>query len=548
MVVGDGGRGRWRAGAMLVLVGALALGGCQSCEDTREREGNEYFEPFEPGDYEVSREPRLQVPEVVDFGLLEGGEQRTRIIEVANRGRSTLELYRWSLSAPSFTMEFPGFTGDAAPARLEPGQSVEVALTYTASGALPTRGELVLETNDPKREEARIELRANLSTPCLEVSPSEPLDFGPVSPERPEVGVFTLKNCSQTAETIFSYQPRLDAQATGFRILDFERYREVVMAPGSAIEIEVEFSPWEPGDYRDTFVLETNVEERPEVELEVLGRGAEYRCPRAILEASLEGREAVTADPEGTFTGLPLDTVRLSGRASQSPESFGIERLEWSLISKPADSGATLRRLRSSQERELYMDLSGDYVVELEVWDSVGTRSCEPARMTLRAVPDEDIHVQLVWDTPQDNNQFDTLGTDVDLHLLRTGGVWNSKPWDCFWQNLEPDWGRQNDSSDDPSLDIDDVDGWGPENINLNNPEAGMRYHVGVHYFSDQGYGSSYATVRLYLGGVLVDEQRRRRMRDQEFWRVLDVDWPSREVVIVNDLDETFPEGTFGRD
>ena len=91
----------------------------------------------------------------------------------------------------------------------------------------------------------------------------------------------------------------------------------------------------------------------------------------------------------------------------------------------------------------------------------------------------------------------------------------------------EPNWGDPGTASDDPSLDIDDTDGAGPENINLDNPETGVTYKVGVHYYNDHGYGVSYATLRLYFFGELIFEAR-----EKEFpyagvwWEALIFSWP----------------------
>jgi hypothetical protein len=145
-----------------------------------------------------------------------------------------------------------------------------------------------------------------------------------------------------------------------------------------------------------------------------------------------------------------------------------------------------------------------------------------------------------VWDTPTDPNQLDASGSDVDLHLLHEVGSWNERPYDCFWQNLNPDWASGRTGAcisdqtpgchDDPSLDIDDVDGSGPENINLDNPEPDHTYFVGVHYFSDHGYGRSFVTVRIFIGGVLEREFLRQRLDDQAFWQVGDIAWPAGTV------------------
>jgi uncharacterized protein YfaP (DUF2135 family) len=161
--------------------------------------------------------------------------------------------------------------------------------------------------------------------------------------------------------------------------------------------------------------------------------------------------------------------------------------------------------------------------------------------MTLEAISNKDIHIQLVWDTPGDPNRNNNHGTDFDVHLLHPLGRWNHRPYDCFWQNMRPDWGVQGDPSDDPSLDIDKVDGWGPENVNLSKPERGLSYGVGVHYFSHHGYGTRYATVRIFNSGELVTEMRRKRMVDQQFWHVADIAWPSEIVTIQDRLYSTFP-------
>ena len=137
----------------------------------------------------------------------------------------------------------------------------------------------------------------------------------------------------------------------------------------------------------------------------------------------------------------------------------------------------------------------GEYVIELRVTDSFNESSdvCpEPvARLRIISEPQEDIHLQLVWNTPLDPDQRDLQGADVDLHFLHPAGTrWFGGlqgKYDCYFENTSPDWGIEFNQEDDPSLDIDDTNGAGPENINLNNPqntdEIGGPYRVGVHYY-----------------------------------------------------------------
>ena len=531
------------------LVGSLSLSlvvmtGCGNCQDDRtQTQNDDFFEPFSPGKFELEREPRLRAPERIDFGILEEGERRTMIAVVMNDGRADLDISAWRVTNDAFTLDFPAFVGDAQPRLLQPGETVELAVSYSASSAAGVRGALEIESNDPKKSVTTIDLIANLALPCLEVEPS--LDFGLVPSEGSKTLPLTLTSCSELAETVVRLDRTGLPRSPYFSVLDSGASAEIVLQPGESHEVLVEFTPPSPGDYTDELTFISNVDRGTEHVIELSGEGAPYTCPRAVIEAVGPNGQRVVADPDAQYLGLPLDNLSFSSARSYSPGGESIERVEWSLVRRPTDSGTNLGQRSDSLENTLFLDLTGEYAVELNVWNSRGIQSCKPARLDLVATPDEDIHIQLVWDTPNDPEQLDSLGTDVDLHLLRSGGIWNSSPWDCFWQNLEPDWGRRGDGSDDPSLDIDDVDGWGPENINLNNPEPGLDYHVGVHYFSDQGYGTSYATVRLYLGGQLVDEQRRRRMTDQQFWHVLDVSWPSREVTIQNAGYPTFPEGVF---
>lgn len=529
--------------ALVSSVLMLALGSGCDPDPPLTSEGT-FFEPREIGSYEVTREPRILAPERVDLGMLERGERGVKQFQVTNEGRATLEIKNWRMTDERFEFSFPEFMDRSEPARLEPGASVLVEVSHRATGQDGVRGSLIIESNDPKNGVQVIDISANIAEPCLTIS-DEVVDFGAVSLETGDLKGFFLSNCSENAATTFSYLQSLTTDATGFRVINAEELRDRTLEPGEGAEVLVRFEPTRPGEYRDTLRFVSNMDIETEHEVLLLGEGAPFGCPTAEIRASHPDRRTVIANPRARYTGLPLDVVSLDGSGSSAEGGATIERVEWAIIRRPEDSAARFAGSNMGMTNELFLDLSGEYTVEMHVWDSRGTRSCEPAVLDLVAVPDEDIHIQLVWDTPNDPEQQDNLGSDVDLHLLRAGGIWNAKPWDCHWQNLEPDWGLREDKSDDPSLDIDDINGWGPENINLNNPQGDMRYHVGVHYFSDQGYGASYSTVRVYLGGILVEELRRKRMTDQQFWHVLDIEWPSRKITLYDDSYLTFPSGVF---
>jgi hypothetical protein len=118
--------------------------------------------------------------------------------------------------------------------------------------------------------------------------------------------------------------------------------------------------------------------------------------------------------------------------------------------------------------------------------------------------------------------RWSTNGTDVDLHLLRPNGM-EFDTSDCYYANPSPDWGVASDMSDNPYLDVDDVDGFGPETINLSQTANGQ-YRVLLHYYSDHFQGPTNATVEVYVAGNLVGTYNR-NLNCDDIWTVGTVDW-----------------------
>jgi hypothetical protein len=89
----------------------------------------------------------------------------------------------------------------------------------------------------------------------------------------------------------------------------------------------------------------------------------------------------------------------------------------------------------------------------------------EAGHEAMNHISDDGLVIRVTWDTPNDPNQLDTEGTDIDLHLLHPSGEeWNQDPWDCYFANPNPDWGPSG-IPNNPYLTIDDVNGAGPEEI-----------------------------------------------------------------------------------
>src|SRR5207249_4743222 len=89
--------------------------------------------------------------------------------------------------------------------------------------------------------------------------------------------------------------------------------------------------------------------------------------------------------------------------------------------------------------------------------------------------------------------------------------------------NASPDWGAAGERADNPHLDLDAMDGFGPENINVDRPVPGV-YRVGEHAVSGD---ASAVTVRLYCGGSRLEARATLgpvALGEAQFWRVADVE------------------------
>jgi len=211
----------------------------------------------------------------------------------------------------------------------------------------------------------------------------------------------------------------------------------------------------------------------------------------------------------------PFETATFDGSGSYDPGGGEIVGYEWRLTAAPPGNGAALSSTTGVSTR-LTPLLAGTYRVELTVQNNLGLRSSEPCVIDLEANPDEDLWVEMFWSHPNE---------DMDLHLLRPGGSPRGGG-DCYFANCRYglDWGTIGEDADDPVLDLDDIPGVGPENINISDPEPG-EFTVFVHDYPGTGprQDPTDVTVNIYLGGEQVFSETRRMVgedTDEYFARV----------------------------
>ncbi len=252
--------------------------------------------------------------------------------------------------------------------------------------------------------------------------------------------------------------------------------------------------------------------------------------------------------------GPPLADYRLVGDYDD-PEGQAMSRATWRIVEQPPGSTADPSP-DAGLATTIFADLQGTYVLELTVEDSEGGIGRCRTRVTTRTR--DGLRIEMVWNV----NAVDDP-SDVDLHLKRAAdAVWFDSGLqgdDCFYRNCkvcgnatEPEcraelaaynadpnrdpppqveWSAPLDA-DDPRLDLDDVEGLGPENINILRPRPGT-YRLGVHYYDDDDFGPATVTVRIFCAGdlsaafdpVVMQPGERGGGPLTEFWEVADIVW-----------------------
>ncbi len=258
-------------------------------------------------------------------------------------------------------------------------------------------------------------------------------------------------------------------------------------------------------------------------------------CPVARIRASISGENDWY---RSTISTHPEETILLN--ADQS--SGNITHYEWTILDRPRDSTQRLTPDDTFESPRLFVDLPGVYRVQLTVYDASSASICESrTNLTILANLDADLVVTLLWDTPNDPNQADEFGSDMDLHYLHENGRWNESPWDVFWRNSTVNWTPSEDEGD-PSLNIDDTNGAGPESITHSGLED-VKYSVGAYYYSDSTLGASYATIKIYVHGQLEYEKRNEYIPGTgSFWHVADIEDQGATITEVNALSQGFPD------
>lgn len=513
------------------------------------------------------------IPPSVKFTVREGLVDR-KLVKVRNVGSAPLRITGYEVTGQEelfgaeHDSELYGSITESEPLVLEPhndeigpdspdykNNELQVFVSYSPEVIGNDLAQLKIYNDTPGAETFVVELQASNQAPCILVREGTRIDFGNSRIGDLNQRVITVQNCGSDALDITRIEPGDNAATlantdvvapylidTGAQhpIEDDGTLQVPYSIPPAGTETFIlGYAPTaEEPNYGKVFIHNTDPN-NPRLQLDLFGRGVVNECPTAVARGSVQG---VAAPPMEQVEAKPLDTLILDGSDSNDADGAVVDWV-WETTRRPEGSVAELEPVEGEPNdparRQFFLDLAGTYEFSMTAIDDGGANSCNTARVVVVVTPTEKIHIQLVWNNPEDPDQTDLTGADIDLHLLKMPiGRWFEQPYDNYFQNREPFWNAEH-----PSLDIDDTNGAGPENINMDDPTPCTWYAVGVHYWRQQ-FGTAYVTIRIFKEGGLAFEYPNKPLRTtNEWWDVARIHWPTGTVFIVDESIPTAPRG-----
>jgi hypothetical protein len=449
-------------------------------------------------------------PAALDFGEVTVGTEKSLMASFKNTGSAVFTIDDVTLTE-SFTIY--GVKGNLKGKQIIAGTSLDLEVAYLARAEGEVNGQLVLTSGDVTVTLDLHAIGVMRRVPVLTMQPAS-LSFGAIelgAVARQDVVITNSGNAPGVID-------RVTLMSTGADVTGTDEYRQdlglpITIAEGTSVTVPILFAPTTEGTKSELMYFGASGATAP-LELTLTGEGriplGEILCsPSRLSFGPVERGQQRTLTVDCSARGGPARVIGVSTSGSADPY-FSVAPVNTTdLLSGQAVTISVTYApdgLPSTHFGSLTVSYSGGNgaaTVDVPLEGDV-----VPPPPTATA-----ISVILRWNSDD---------TDVDLHLVQPGALAFS-PEDCYFANSAPDWSVPGDTSDDPFLDVDDVDGRGPENINLNATPAG-NYRVMVHYYTDNNQGPTTATVEVYVAGNLAGTFSRQLDCDN-LWTVGTVNW-----------------------
>jgi len=537
----------------------------------------------------VAGAPKLSVsPPEIDFGTVKLGEDATRTVNVNNVGTAPLTLTQLELALNDikpFSMQigdqtYPGgYSGTLKKAVvIQPGKNQEVTMHFIGIDGAAHLSTLKVTSDDPAGAKD-VKLKANQDVACLKVVPEKKMDFGFNALGVTATKELTLSACGSSPVEISALtlsgagQFAIDPASLLFNGKPISEANPLTIGVGKQVKVQVQCTPdsenKDVNGNQQPFVGQIALADntiQPGKKVALSCYGSKTSCPTAVIVAPEELE--------------PQSVLQLKGSSSFGYAGKSIKTFKWEVLEKPQGTaayaffpsdavadplyGVSTPNKAPPPPAKIQVNVSGTYKFKLCVTDTDDVKNCACAVWSVLVKPGDAIHIELLWDTPGDTTVDNTglgSGADLDLHfadqsaydakictnppekcpngqdcqclpdLDKDGLVdpWFEPTFDCYWLNVSSNWGGAT-SVDNPFLDLDDTDGWGPENLNVKAPQSPDVFSVGVHYWDAFQYGDSTATVNIYLQGILTATFVQ-KMSQCDMWWVKKIKWPEATLL-----------------
>ncbi len=475
-------------------------------------------------------------PELLDFGQVKLSDAATDLtVGCHNGGTAAGEITAAQLlegpEGLAATVSFGGVSIDSKTpyagtpkVSIAPGDTLTLSVHLTALKSEGKHtGTLIVSTNDPGNSLIKTPIFVNTTGTCIKSTPGL-VDFESVGVGQKKQLSISLQNCGTGEVPLTSIAFPKDSPAElsvefgfGFSGPPSEA-KPRVLQQNEAVTVYINFSPTQvdqnvSGKLQVLYIDDTKSTQTKAVD--VTGKGNKLANPVTcmVVKNKITSKEI----PSGGQS-VPQNPITVDAACAKAIDPHIIKSWKWTMTNQPPGSFATFLPSDNKQQASFVPNVVGKYTFKLEVKDDAGTPgSPAPLLFDLNIIPDDKMHVELTWDAPGDKDQTDADGVDLDLHLAcpdaflakmpDTDGNGEPDPWnnacDCWNLNPKPVC-AQDAPNANAHIDLDDQNGQGPENINVQEPQSGKFYHIGVRawYGKKSVYGLSTPHVKLYLGST----------------------------------------------
>jgi hypothetical protein len=477
----------------------------------------------------------LSTPSTLDFGAVDPGTAVQGRVTLSVVGDGVIHIHEIEVSGSGafsvmaggkvYAVTLPSAVSE--PLAISPEDSLDIDVLFLPEVTGPFSATAILRTTAGSTKLVLSGLGA-AQGPCLHVDP-EQVKLPTTAVGDTAVSDVTVTNCGDPTAVTPEIGP---GSHPGFALIESAK---VPLETGAQATIQVRFAPesleeepYEPAE--GTLLLQPTV-------------GTPLAVP--LRSGVVQGTEPVAViDVAEGDTVLADSLLHVSGARSWAPG--GVDSYVWSV--EAPDPYAAPNVDVPWANLVVAPSALGTWTFRLRVVGADGSESAEATRTV--QVHQPGIRVELTWYTPADPDRTDTIGTNLDLHLVHPYASgpdidgdgapdgWYDQPFDCFWFNPSPNWGSFDPAvADDPHLSVDDTDGGGPEIITLRIPETDKTYRVGVAAYGDAKLGVTFATVRIYVDGLLAYEEPDVALLPWDLWEVARIHWPVGGVEAVRTED-----------